>query len=220
MKILGVDASINSSGLFKLTLDNDLNVIKREHFGFTDVKKNQRENIFYFQKKNFKDNLEKDLWMVEKIKEIASDCEYISVEDFSFASVGNTFDIGAFVGLVKYTLYQMNKKIRLYPPTSVKKFFTNRGTASKLEMWERWKTEGLDDLDYLGEITESKGKPILSDCVDAYALAYLLRHELLIRRGLLSLKELTEEQITIFNKVQKKSGTNILDTEFLERTKQ
>ncbi len=219
MIISSIDASINSSGIFKFTLDENLEVIKREHLGFTDVKKNESDNVLYYNRKNFKDSTEKDLWMVSKIVDFVKDCEYVGLEDHAFAGTGAVFDIGAFVGLIKYKLYEAGKKIRLYPPTSVKKYFTLRGTADKFQMWEKWKSLNLPDLDYLGIVETSKGKPILSDLVDSFAVGDLLLVELKIRRGLLNLKDLKEEQITIFNKVLKKSSTNILDIEFLEKSK-
>lgn len=215
---------MNSSGVFKFHLDENLNVLKREHLGFTDVKKNACENdlgkIIHYNRKNFSHPMEKDIWMKEQIIDFVHDSEYAACEDFSYASTGKVFEIGAFVGSIKYALFEEGIKIRLYPPTSIKSFFCNFGNGTKLMMYEAFKELKINDLDYLnylGVDMDEKGKSPLSDLVDAYAIGTVLLTELKLRRGLIQMKDLTEKQIMIFNKVQKKSKTNILAEDFIER---
>lgn len=223
MKIVGCDLSINSSGFVKFDLDTNFNIIEKDYMGFTHVKKNASEKIFFYDKKQFKNAFEQEAWMAVRMHDFLDGCEYAGVEDYAFAAKGKVFHIGEFCGSVKRWLYwgwspQNNGlKFRLYDPCSIKMFACNNGTATKEDMIDEYDKVARDPLglNFLPRFKSPK-----EDIVDAYWIAQLLLLELKLRRGLVSLKDLTEKQIQIFNRVTKAHPTNILATDFYERSKQ
>ena len=67
MKIVGLDLSMNGSGLVKLTLDDNLDVIKAECEAFCSVKKHSSELVHLFKKKDYDNRQQINVWMKDKI---------------------------------------------------------------------------------------------------------------------------------------------------------
>lgn len=221
MIIAGLDLSINSSGLTKLYLDNECNVIKTEFMGFTTTKKHERENVFYYKKDQFTNYIEQNFWMLEKIQPFIEDVEYLAIEDYAFGAKGQVFHIGEFIGFLKHTFFSNNKKIRLYDPNSIKLFASGRGQCDKLSMYESFiECEDLykPDLRDLPVVETSKGKSPTSDIVDSFYISKLLLYEMKLRKGLILLKDLDENSIKVFNRVTKNNPINILAQDFIEKS--
>ena len=89
-------------------------------------------------------------------KDVASTC--ICMEGGAFASEFNTFRLGELSGALRYALYNEGYKVELVQPTTLKKFVTGKGSATKVMMAqavkERWGYEHPSD-----------------DIIDAYGLA-------------------------------------------------
>lgn len=98
-------------------------------------------------------------------KDVAS--TYICMEGGAFASEFNTFRLGELSGALRYALYNEGYKVELVQPTTLKKFVTGKGSATKVMMAqavkERWGYEHPSD-----------------DIIDAYGLARAA--ELFIKR--------------------------------------
>lgn len=112
-------------------------------------------------------------WVVTDIlgmfdpKEIAS----LTLEGYSYGSrVGQAFNIAENGGMLKHLLWKQGQKFDLLPPSTVKKFATGNGQASKLFMWESFfKETNFSLMKYLN--TENPESNPLSDIVDAYYIA-------------------------------------------------
>ena len=212
MIIAGIDPSINSTGCVKFELDDGLNIQSTKFLAFTQKKKDIADNILYFRKKDFKwfEQLE---WMSEKILDFTKDCEYIACEDYAFGAIGMVFQIGEFCGNLKLNFYR-TAKLRLYDPLSVK-MFVKDGHAQKIHMEEEFYKRVESKNFSIGHL-KSEDTP-KSDIIDAFWIVELLRTELQLRKALISLKDLDERIIRIFNRVTTKRPVNILDQDFIQK---
>lgn len=218
MKIAGLDLSINSSGLIKFTLDDDLNVVDTDHRGFTSVKKDGTDKILHYQKKDFPTNIHQNEWTLVRVMEFIDDVDYVAIEDYAFGATGRVFNIAEWCGAVKFHAFLKKKKIRLIDPNSVKMFATTRGNCDKISMSNAY--DALEDsykLDFstYKEVTKSSGVSPTSDLIDAFYLTKILLYELRLRRGLMKLSELKENEIRVFNRCTKANPVNMLDREFI-----
>jgi Holliday junction resolvasome RuvABC endonuclease subunit len=219
MKICGLDLSMNGSGLVSFELDNNLDIISTDYLGFIQVKKHCSKKVIHYRKKDFDHRYYISDMMIKKIKEFVKDADYLAIEDYAFGAKGNTFDIGEFIGQVKMMLFKEGHQIRLYDPNSIKKFATGKGNSDKISMYLAFKkdTEIKPDLSSYPVPSKGSGASPTSDIVDAYYITRLLRVEVLLRKGLLNASQLTEEEISIFNRTTKSRPVNLLDTDFLKK---
>ena len=219
MKICGLDLSMNGSGLVSFELDKNLDIISTDYLGFIQVKKHASKNIIHYRKKDFSHRYHISDMMNEKITEFVKGSDYIAIEDYAFGAKGNTFDIGEFIGQIKMSLFKASYKVRLYDPNSIKKFATGKGNSDKISMYLAFKkdTEIKPDLSSYPVPTKGSGASPTSDIVDSYYIARLLRIEILLRKGIINASQLTEEEISIFNRTTKSRPVNLLDTDFLKK---
>jgi Holliday junction resolvasome RuvABC endonuclease subunit len=218
IKIVGLDLSMNGSGLVKLTLDNNYDVIKTECEAFCSVKKHSSDIVHLFKKKDYDNRQQINLWMRNKIMAFVSDADYAAIEDYAFGAKGAVFDIGEFVGFIKMNLFEKGIPFRLYDPNSIKKYGTGKGNADKITMYDKY-------MDFKGMKMDIKAMPIpnkgsgvspTSDVVDAFWIAKLLQLEIQLRKGVITLQSLSEDDISIFNRVTKSLPTNILSRDFIK----
>lgn len=220
MIIGSMDYSISSPGLVKFVLDKDFNIEEKSYKGFCQVKRFEGKNIIYYNiKKDFKDDLQRKIWLKDQIFEFLNQCDYISMEGYSYNSTGLVFDIAEGCGIIKKALYERGIKLRIYDPPSIKKFATNHGNADKIRMEEEY--EKLDDkFDLKLPLVKDKvsGNP-KDNLVDAFFICKLLHLELKIRHGIVLLKDLDLKKIEIFNQISKKNPENLLTRPFIEKGK-
>jgi hypothetical protein len=219
MKICGLDLSMNSSGLVSFELDEQLNVVAADYLGFTTVKKvaSADSKIEFYTKKDT-DRYATSIWMTQKMLSFISGSSYLATEGYAYGASGNTFDIGEFCGFVKMNAYKEGIPLRVYDITSIKKFATDKGTADKISMYDAFmKTPHANMISKLPVPTKGSGVGPTSDICDSYWISELLRTELRLRKGLIRLQDLSEEKISIFNRVTKAAPENILDTPFLQK---
>ena len=193
-----------------------------QYYGFTNKKKVEQNNIFYYNNKDFNSDYAKYNWMRDKIMEWTKDIEYVAVEDFAYgksAAMGQIFSLAEFEGNIKLKWVELGKKMRLYSVNSNKKFFSGYGLSDKIGMWEAFDkcTETKPDLSSLPEVDSGKGVSPTSDIVDAYALCEYLRMELKLRAGLVQLHELPKTQIECFNLITKECPTGLLTAPFITK---
>jgi len=223
--ICGLDLSINSSGITKFTLDDNLDIVKKEFLAFTSVKKNLKKydnGIVHFYHKNmFKAQyIEKHIWMEEKIIDFIKDADFVSLEDYAMgASKGQVFNIAEFTGCVKRKIFDLDIPLRKYDINSIKMFITNRGNSDKSLILSFYnKVEDSDKFIFPKDIIENE-KSYANDIIDSYYIAKLLQLELKIRHGLVLLKELPLKQIEMFNRTTKGNPVNILARDFILKKK-
>jgi len=217
--IAGMDLSINSSGIVKFYLDENFNVIKKDFIGFTTVKKNERDNVVHYKKKQFNHYFDQNHFMLDNIIDFAQDVDILAIEDYAFAATGRLFHIGEFIGLIKHKLYSLGKKIRLYDPGTIKIFASGRGNCDKITMFESFLTynnnDSKIDISDLPIVETTNGKSPTSDVVDAFFIAELLRTELGLRADAVALTSLEDNVRKVFERITKANPTTILKRDFI-----
>ena len=111
------------------------------------------------------------------------DDKEVYIENYSYGSTGNVFNIAECTGCLKQKFYKLGYNINLVPPKTLKKQFSDNGNAGKDLMYESFLeyTKNYDFsfykmIDDISAITTSKKtnkKRIpapISDLVDAYFL--------------------------------------------------
>lgn len=118
----------------------------------------------------------------------------IGIEDYSYASKGMVFNIGEFVGRIKYELWKNNLRFQLISPTSIKKFWI-KGNADKTLLLETFIQKSIEEkgifekyydllTDFfkkskkfkdLKSVTESSSP--LSDLLDSFIISNYLKYE-------------------------------------------
>lgn len=225
MFIVGIDYSVNSPGVVKLYLDENLNVVNLKYLGFSDIQKVVKvdDNIlFYHPKNSFKNNFDKCIWMRDNIFNFCKESfsndfllpDYIAIEGYAMNAQGLVFDIAESTMCTKLSIYEHNIPLRIYDPNSIKKFATSHGNSGKVEMIESFnKFAGMKpDLSKLPEYKSPQ-----EDIIDAFWVVKLLQLELKLRYGLTLLKDLPLHHIEIFNRVTKKNKENLLVQSFIQK---
>jgi Holliday junction resolvasome RuvABC endonuclease subunit len=225
MIICGIDASTNSTGVVKLTLDDDLNIVEKDYLGFVQTEKYKTEKIRFHHKENaFKNLPEKWNFMTSNIISFISAADYIAQESYSYASKGAAiFEIAEMSGILKQKIWDFGIKHRLYEPTTIKMFATDNGHANKIEMYSVYMDlKNSFDLSQFPVPVKKDGVSPTSDIVDAHWIALLLLLELKIRRGIIQVKDLpTKKQRSIFLKPKKikkkKELVSLLESPFIQK---
>jgi Holliday junction resolvasome RuvABC endonuclease subunit len=144
--------------------------------------------------------------------------EYVALEDYAYSATGKIFNIAEGCGFLKISLYHSGKKIRLQSPNSIKLWATGYGNCDKIRMEQSYDIrKDAFDLSFLPRVVDKKSNNPKDNIVDAFFICDLLRHELMLRKGLIKLSDLTEKQIQVFNSVSKTFPENILCRDFLEK---
>jgi len=151
--------------------------------------------------------------MYDGIFKFINNAEYVAIEDYALGAKGRVFDIAEFTGGLKLKLYEGGYNIRLYSIGTIKMFATTKGDAKKPVMQEYFEKEkGIPDLSKLPD-----GKSPKADVIDAYFITKLLQMEMKLRHGIVTLQQLTLEQIRVFNRVTKANPVNLLAQDFLTK---
>ena len=236
MKIVGIDASPHSTGLVKMELDDNLEVVeitKLGFYGYTEPVKTKNwtiptfENIISYDEDKY-DFFNRTIMMMEHICQFINDCEYAAFEDYSLFGSGLTFQLAEFCSQIKFEAIRNGTKVRLIEPLTLKMFATNSGKAHKPEMFDAFVNEATSlDLSYLPQIqVHKKGKNAgnrnvngispLSDIIDAFWLCELLKEELQIRKGTKQLSDLVPHHTHILSRKTKANKIPIYQKDFIE----
>jgi Holliday junction resolvasome RuvABC endonuclease subunit len=219
MIIIGADLSINSSGMVRLILDDKTLEIKRQDYlSFTQVKKTATSEIIHYKKERFKNNIEQNKWMTERIISFCitlGEPEYIGIEDYAFAAQGLVFNIAEFIGGFKSAVYDRGWKIRLYDPCTIKMYATGKGNADKVAIEDAFTKNHTGTFPTIDSLPEYKSPKI--DIIDAYFIAKILQVELKIRHNVIDIRKLSEMETKIFQRTTKGNPENLLVREFLAK---
>jgi Holliday junction resolvasome RuvABC endonuclease subunit len=138
---------------------------------------------------------------------------HAALEDYALARKAYAHSLGEVGGVVRLELWRMNVPFRVYDVQAVKMFTTGRGDAEKADMIlacrDRW--EGINFLEY------GKTEGAAGNAADAYSIAHLLRAEIRLRAGEISLEDLPEAERRVFLRTTKQRPVNVLDLPFAER---
>lgn len=212
--IAGIDNSISSPAITIMELDEkSFSIVRYNYLNLFKTKKMfVKDHILEIPKhKNDIDRIiTKNNIIIDFIN--SNKVLYCAIEDYSFASKGLVYNIAENTGYLKTQLYLSNINIRLYEPTSIKMFYNGKGNADKEAMIKTYKKN--NNFLNLEDKTLNEQKP-LEDIVDSFAVCSLLRTELMLRKGLINMKDLSENVIRVFNTIHKDTKTNILNTDFI-----
>lgn len=221
MKIAGLDLSISSSGVIVEEVDNEFNVIDVKCYGFTQVIKNEQENIKRYSNKDFINDYDKYNWMCETILDWIKDCEYVAVEDYGYGATGRVFDLAEFEGFIKINKYLQGAIMRFYAPTQIKKFFAGKGSKIyKIDMYNAFMNyDGIKpDISTLPELRNPKsGTPPTSDIIDAYAICELMRKEIRVKKDLETIEGMPQHIKEVFVGKKKKVVEGLMTENFIKR---
>lgn len=223
MIIAGIDFSISSPGVVVLKCDDTtLEVLDCKYKGYTDVQKTKAldVNLELYKKVSFDSDIRRFDFISNDITAFVSSFiseneeVYIGIEGYAMgATKGLVFNIAEATGMLKLKLWSLGHKIRIYDPNSIKKFATGKGNADKVVMGDFFINDNVShkpNLTHLKDYESPKG-----DIVDAYWISKLLLTEIMIRHGLLSLKDLPLKTIEIFNQTSKTNKENLLVRDFI-----
>lgn len=180
MNILGLDLSINGSGVCLLQCDDQtLKVTNTKFLGFTKVKKNETHSEYLnicLLDKSYADipyhhRGEIIINAIEKYIDL-SVVDVFAVEDYAYGATGAVFNIAEVCGAIKEKLYVRNIPYKKYPPSSIKQFATGKGGVDKLEMGIAFNKLNITISESLKDFESPK-----SDLVDAFWIAQLMRFE-------------------------------------------
>lgn len=117
---------------------------------------------FESQQERFDQISEFFLEHIKKYKNI----ELISLEGYSFGSTGQIFNIAENTEVLKYKLYKDKYDVITVPPTTIKKFGSGKGNASKLQMDAAFRKE--TDIDMSKILNCQTADSPSQDVVDSY----------------------------------------------------
>lgn len=172
MKIAGIDYSISSPSLTIMT-DGVIDSI----YAIRATKKQESNNSlitlldypFYATQLDRFDKLSSLF-----LNFIPSDIDYAYMEGYSFASNGVVFNIAEATGLLKYKFFKrFSKEIEVIPPSSIKKFATDKGNAKKRMMVDQFIKEQFDVYSVFSLVDDGseKIKSPIDDICDSYFVA-------------------------------------------------
>lgn len=146
MKVLGIDFSLNGSGL---ALYNGKNIIMKKVF--TTVKKHEDKDpeVFIFVPKT-KDTMNKIDTVAEIIAKEALKADYVLMEDH----IGRYYNWMDGYGVIKHLLRKQETPYLMASPTMIKKYAGN-GKADKDMMSYFLKNDYGFDFDYLGKLSNN-----------------------------------------------------------------
>lgn len=180
MIISSIDFSMSSPGISKYDTNDELDFLNIKKYFLNTNKRFNKDwsdiNLYGSLMPKFDWNMPRfdyiTDWVIEKVK----DSDIVTLEDYSFNSKGVVFNIGEITGLLKYKLYKHN--IQFYPIgiTKIKKDFSGKGNATKIEMLTAATNEIGFNLKTKMELKEAELSPAL-DIIDSYAqLKYVVNN--------------------------------------------
>jgi len=106
-------------------------------------------------------------WAIDKVQ----GCSLVIIEDYSMGSKGRVFHIAENCGILKHELYVNELPFDTVPPTTLKKFASGKGNASKEMMYESFLREtNIDIKNHINPKLKESDNPV-SDVIDSFYLA-------------------------------------------------
>ena len=132
---------------------------------------------------------------------------YLNIEHYALGAVTNSaYETGEAGGLARQIAWMCNIAVRLTDPQSLK-MFVEKGGIDKERM--------VFLADGVLIPPEVEGSEVEEDMCDAWHLARLLYTELQLRTGVITLDQLPQNQVKVFNRCTKTFSTNVLARDFV-----
>lgn len=211
LRVLGIDASLNHSGLVLCDEDGllDYHYIT-ERAG--DAKAGG-DKATRWKALNTKDKHRKALyrldWMSDRMADLIMHFQptHIVLEGYAFDTHG-AHQMGELGGMLRLMTWRSRIPQRWHDPLTVKMFAAHKGNASKAEVQQavadRW---GID--------FSATGKQGCEDLADAYVLATMGVTEVMLRDGRLLMSDLHPKEVQVFNRTTKTAPISVLGREWL-----
>lgn len=132
----------------------------------------------------------------------------VGLEDYAYRSPQGAHQIGEIGGIVRLSIVAFGAKLRLHDVMSIKMAVTGKGNADK-DVVQKALVERHGAL-----FPERLREPAIGDLYDAYAIADLVRQEILVRQGKLYLEDLDEKVRRVFLRTTKHQPVNLLAREY------
>ena len=234
MIIAGLDVSTTSTGCVKFELDDTtLSIISVERLGFKKLSETSKEvppnGIIAYKDSQFNTFYHKLIFMSSHIKTFLSGVNYVSFEDYAFGAAGKITMLAEACGHLKTHVFLEGASLRLYDPTSVKLYATGKGNSKKPDMFDSFSnkphTSIVTDLPQIPVHKKGKNAGLrnkdgispLSDIVDAYFLCDMLRSELMLRNGIVTLQQVAADCKRIMTRTTKITKVDLLHQPFIKK---
>jgi len=231
IKVIGMDLALNHLGFVELTdgelsnfwyittIASSASISKRHGYRLILSKSHDRQIVSV-------DRLSKIVSYVKKnILNSKNLPDFVGIEDYALKADQGAHYLGEIGGLIRYLCWKKNIPFRLHDPISVKMFVTHDGTAQKdaieREVLRRWKVKFSLYNQPTPKATIKKPNPkqkrtTSEDLADAFSIAKLVWTEIQLRNGVLSLSDLHEKEIRVFNRVTKTYPISLLGRDWIQ----
>jgi hypothetical protein len=160
---------------------------------------------------------------------------YLGIEGYAYGvtATRSIFQLAEISGSFKRWCYSENIPLRIHDPKTIKLWATGDAYAKNVHMVDAARRKGfkLDDR-WIAQGSKFKHPIVMNsktlthdlkgpgvDLSDAFHIADMVRHELLVRGGYLSLTQLEPEyKVKIFTRTSKHYPTNLLDRPFINKS--
>ena len=214
---IGVDQSPNGTAVICL---NDKGKINRMLF-YADSKKDVKKFMHVGAVESIKVKANDEVGGIKRLNNIRNTLNdflnlyknkrcIASMEGYTFARMAFSHSLGEVGGMIRMLFWERQLPYRVYDVQAVKIFATGKGNAKKGEIIEAIAEEY--DLHFL---KYGKENGAAGNLADAFIIAEMLRTEVMLREGLLELKDLSENKRRVFLRVTKQNFTNVLDLPFI-----
>lgn len=247
IKIIGLDFSLNHFGIVCLNseeIDGWGYLTTRRKF-FNDIELPKYARKYFLESKNKK--IEDTNNFISRRREQVLSClndffnyfgllrntenldVYVCMEDYAYNTLSrSTHQTAELSGIIRHYFWMKNFKLRLIGPTTLK-LWAIGGRATKRTMVAcaftditmpslctkfpiTLNSKLFEDIKKTGDIDGP-----ITDIADAFILASLLKQELRLRSGDLTLAQISNNQKKVFSRISKSQPINLLDLNFIER---
>lgn len=180
MIIVGIDFSLNGPAVAVFNTDMEFNFRNCNFYYLTDIKKyaspfygnihGESFQVYSEECERYDTNSD---WVMRKI----AGCERLALEGYAYNSTGRVFNIAEATGILKFKLYQSAIPVDIYEPSKVKKFYTGKGNADKVSMYNQFVKETGIPLHTVMTPNKVLGSPV-TDIIDSYAICKMLHSQL------------------------------------------
>lgn len=160
-------------------------------------------------------------WFVDVMPNLRGEDTFFALEDYAQSAHGLTHQIGEAGGLLRLHLVEYGS-LRLPNVNDVKMFATGKGGSGKDAEVRPAVMRDYAGSEFVQLVTQLENRgvdnDVVGDLVDAFVLAQLVRTEVLIRMGRMSLADVPGTVDSgprrVFLRVTDKRGVNLLDRPF------
>lgn len=175
--VAGIDWSMTSPAIAIYNTKDKLEFKNCQFFFYHSSKKYDKTlgNIHGFQQKDFSSNEERydnlSEWAMSIFQKFS--VKDVTMEGYAMgASNGLVFNIAENGGLLKHKMWKAGMSVQHPSPGAVKKSFTGKGNAKKIDMHTHLLTS--EDVDVSVILDSPADKSPVNDVVDAYAMIYYM----------------------------------------------